>query len=49
MHNTRKPKDAVAMISGGSNPWWRQSVVAAVAVGESEFLVLILGEGKGEF
>ena len=27
----------------------RQSVVAAVTVGESEFWVLILEEGKGEF
>ena len=33
----------------GCDPWWRQFVVAAAAVGESEFWVLILGEGKGEF
>ena len=32
---------------GGGDPWWRQSVAAAATtVGESEFWVLILEEGK---
>ena len=39
-----KPKDAVVR-----DPWWQQSVVAAATVGEFEFWVLILEEGKGEF
>ena len=33
----------------GGDPWWWQSVAAAATVGEYEFWVLILEEGKDEF